>query len=151
MTFTVTPLFGSEFQESASRFAKDAEVESSVLINPNQKRQYRDQKWKEMIELGWPACLIPEADGGLDGSLLDFCALLEGTATYALPLPLSSGMGLPAILLAPLSFSEKTSLLSSMADGSIRVQLIYQPLDPFLKQMSHEMTLRISQTAGTNV
>ena len=151
MTFTVTPLFGSEFQESASRFAKDAEVESSGLLNADQKRHHLDQKWKEMIELGWSACLIPEAEGGLDGSLLDFCALLEGTATHALPLPLSSGMGLPAILLAPLSFKEKSSLLSAMADGSIRPQLIYQPLDPFLKQMSHEMTLKIIQSAGSCV
>ncbi len=151
MTFTVTPIFGSEFQESASRFAKDAEIESSGLLNAAQKRQQRDQKWKEMIALGWSACLIPEADGGLDGSLLDFCALLEGTATHALPQPLISGMGLPAILLAPLSFKDKSSLLSSMADGSIRPQLIYQPLDPFLKQMSHEMTLKIIQTAETCV
>jgi alkylation response protein AidB-like acyl-CoA dehydrogenase len=104
-----------------------------------------------MIALGWSACLIPEADGGLDGSLLDFCALLEGTATHALPLPLSSGMGLPAILLEPLSFKEKSSLLSSMAEGSIRLQLIYQPLDPFLKQMSHEMTLKIIQIADACV
>ena len=145
MTFTVTPLFGSEFQESASRFAKDAEIEGSGLLSADQKRQHRDQKWKEMIALGWSACLIPEIDGGLGGSLLDFCALLEGTATHALPLPLSSGMGLPTILLEPLSFKEKSSLLSSMAEGSIRLQLIYQPLDPFLKQMSHEMTLKIIQ------
>lgn len=151
MTFTVTPLFGSEFQESASRFAKDAEIESSGLHNADQKRLFRDQKWKETIALGWSACLIPEADGGLGGSLLDFCALLEGTATHALPLPLSSGMGLPALLLAPLSFKSKPSLLSSMADGSVRLQLIYQPIDPFLIQMSHELTLKINKTSSSNV
>jgi len=83
--------------------------------------------------LGWAACLIPENAGGLGGTLLDFCALLEGTATHALPLPLGTGMGLPAILLEPLNIKDKSSLLSSMADGSIHIQLIYQPLDPFFK------------------
>lgn len=148
MTFTVTPLFRSEFQEAAARFAKDAETGTSGLLSADRKRRLRDQKWLETIELGWSACLIPEAAGGLGGSLLDFCALLEGTATHALPLPLSSGMGLPAILLAPLNFKDKSSLLSSMADGSTRLQLIYQPLDPFLKKMSHEMTLNISESSS---
>ncbi len=151
MTFTATPIFGSEFQESASRFAKDAEHEISSLHTSDQKRQFREKKWKECIELGWAACLIPENAGGLGGTLLDFCALLEGTATHALPLPLGTGMGLPAILLEPLNIKDKSSLLSSMADGSIHIQLIYQPLDPFLKQMSHEMTLNITQQGNLQI
>lgn len=146
MTFTATPLFGSEFQESASRFAKDVELESTNLLTAEHKRLFREKKWKESIELGWAACLIPESDGGLGGNLLDFCALLEGTATHALPLPYSTGMGLPVLLIEPLALANKSSLLASVAEGSTRLQLIHQPLDPFLKQMSHEMTLHIQKT-----
>ena len=143
MTFTVKPLFGSEFQESAARFSKDADLESILLKAPHDKKQFRKKKWKEALNLGWAACLIPEAEGGLGGSVLDFCALLEGTAQYALPLPLSTGMGLPAILLSSLSFPNKSELMSAMADGTVRLQPIFQPLDPFLRQMSHELTLQI--------
>jgi len=151
MMFTVTPIFDSEFHAAASRFAKDAEIENSGLQRADDKKRFHEKKWRETIDLGWPACLIPEEDGGLGGTVIDFCALLEGTATHALPLSLSAGMGLPAILLSALDFQNKASLLSSMAEGSVRLQPIYQPLDPFLKQMSHEMTLRIKTASNATV
>lgn len=143
MTFTVKPLFGSEFQESAARFSKDADLASASFQGALEQRQFREHKWKEAIELGWAACLITEENGGLGGTLLDFCALLEGTAQYALPLPISTGMGLPALLLASLNFDGKPALLGAMADGTVRLQPIFQPLDPFVQQMSQDMTLRI--------
>jgi len=143
MTFTVKPLFGSEFQESAARFSKDADLANSQTHLASDTRKFREKKWKEAIELGWAACLITEADGGLGGTILDFCALLEGTAQYALPLPISAGFGLPALLLSSLNFDGKQALLGAMADGTVRLQPIFQPLDPFMQQMSHDMTLRI--------
>ncbi|MDO9023958.1 acyl-CoA dehydrogenase family protein [Zwartia sp.] len=143
MTFTVKPLFGSEFQESAARFAKDADLASSAIHEASGKRSFREKKWKEAIDLGWAACLISEADGGLGGTLLDFCALLEGTAQYALPLPVSTGLGLPALLLSSLNFEGKQALLGAIADGTVRLQPIFQPLDPFMQQMSRDMTLSI--------
>lgn len=149
--FTVTPIFESEFHDSASRFAKDAEIENSGLHHAEDKKRFHEKKWRETIDLGWSACLIPEEYGGLGGTVLDFCALLEGTATHALPLPLSTGLGLPTILLSVLDFKNKASLLSSIAEGSVRLQPIYQPLDPFLKQMSHEMTLRIETASNAIV
>jgi alkylation response protein AidB-like acyl-CoA dehydrogenase len=149
--FTVTPIFDSEFHDSASRFAKDAEIENSGLQQAEDKKRFHEKKWRETIDLGWPACLIPAEDGGLGGTVIDFCALLEGTATHALPLSLSAGMGLPAILLSALNFENKASLLSAMAEGSVRLQPIYQPLDPFLKQMSHEMTLQIKTVSNATV
>lgn len=147
MTFTVKPLFGSEFQESAARFAKDADLANTSLHTPTDKQRFHEEKWKAAIELGWAACLISEEEGGLGGTLLDFCALLEGTAQYALPLPVSAGFGLPALLLSSLSFAGKEALLGAMADGTIRLQPIFQPLDPFTQQMSQNMTLSI-QTSG---
>lgn len=149
--FTVTPIFNSEFHDSASRFAKDAEIENSGLHHAEDKKRFHEKKWRETIDLGWSACLIPEEYGGLGGTVLDFCALLEGTATHALPLPLSTGLGLPTILLSALDFKNKASLLSAIAEGSVRLQPIYQPLDPFLKQMSHEMTLRIETVSNAIV
>lgn len=151
MIFTVTPIFDSEFHASASRFARDAEIENSGLQQADRKKLFREKKWRETIDLGWPACLISEEYGGLGGTVLDFCALLEGTATHALPLSLSTGMGLPAVLLSALHFKDKASLLSAMAEGSVRLHPISQPLDPFLKNMSHEMTLRIKAVSNSIV
>lgn len=147
MTFTVKPLFASEFQDSAARFSKDVDIANIALHAVEDKRRYREEKWKEAIDLGWAACLISEADGGLGGSLMDFCSLLEGTAQYALPLPVSTGFGLPALLLSSLSFDGKQALLGAMADGTIRLQPIFQPLDPYMRQMSQDMTLTMQTSS----
>ena len=35
------------------------------------------QRWREFADMGWLALPLPEADGGLGGSLTDLCVLAE--------------------------------------------------------------------------
>jgi len=60
MTFTATPIFGSEFQESASRFAKDAEHEISSLHTSDQKRQFREKNGKNALNWAGQRASFPK-------------------------------------------------------------------------------------------
>ena len=148
MTFIVKPIFESEFRDAALVFAKDADSDAVTAAEPSERVELRRAKWNEALELGWAACLIPEAFGGLGGAVTDFCSLLEGASHYALPLPVSSGMGLPAVLLSTLQFAGKESLLAGMADGSVRIQPVWRSLDPYCKQLDEQTSLFAQPSAG---
>ena len=148
MTFIVKPIFESEFRDAALVFAKDADSDAVAAAEPSERVDLRRAKWDEALELGWAACLIPEAFGGLGGAVTDFCSLLEGASHYALPLPVSSGMGLPAVLLSTLQFAGKESLLAGMADGAVRIQPVWRSLDPYCKQLDEQTSLFAQPNAG---
>ena len=149
MTFIVKPIFESEFRDAAMRFAKDADTHASGVTDLGQKLELRRAKWSEALELGWAACLVPEAYGGLGGTTIDFCALLEGVSHYALPLPVCSGMGLPAVLLSEVTFSGKEALLTAISNGSIRLQPVWRSLDPYCKLLDEETSLS-AQSSSAN-
>jgi len=149
MTFIVKPIFESEFRDAAMRFAKDADTHASGVTDLGQKLELRRAKWSEALELGWAACLVSEAYGGLGGTAIDFCALLEGVSHYALPLPVCSGMGLPAVLLSDVMFSGKEALLTAISNGSVRLQPVWRSLDPYCKLLDEETTLS-AQSSSTN-
>ncbi len=148
MTFIVKPIFESEFRDAALRFAKDADADSVGTTAMVQCVDQRRKKWREALELGWAACLVPEDLGGLGGTALDFCALLEGVSHYALPLPICSGMGLPAVLLSELEFAGKEVLLADMASGVVRIQPVWRSLDRYCKELDTQTNLRMEATAA---
>ena len=43
--------------------------------------------WKRLVELGWTALLVPEANGGVGGSFVDLLVVLEETGRALLPGP----------------------------------------------------------------
>lgn len=149
MTFTVKPIFDSEFRDVALRFAEDADAASVGANDIAQSVAQRRTKWSEALDLGWAACLIPESLGGLGGTTLDFCALLEGVSHYALPLPVCSGMGLPAVLLSELEFLGKEALLADMARGVVRIQPVWRSLDRYCKELDTQTNLRMEATAAS--
>src|SRR5690606_10550471 len=66
--------------------------------------------------------------GGLGGSLTDFCSLLEAASRHALRLPVASGFGIPAILLGALQNTSVQPMLASIAQGEMNIQPVV--LDP---------------------
>ncbi|MFM7009955.1 MAG: acyl-CoA dehydrogenase family protein [Betaproteobacteria bacterium] len=148
MTFTVKPIFDSEFRDAALRFAKDADADSVGTNDIAQSVAQRRAKWSEALDLGWAACLVPERLGGLGGTALDFCGLLEGVSHYALPLPVCSGMGLPALLLSEVEFAGKDALLADMAAGVVRIQPVWRSLDRYCKDLDTQANLRMEGTAA---
>ncbi len=80
------------------------------------------ERWAEFAEMGWLALPLPEADGGLGGSLADMCVLAQemGRALVVEPW-LASGV-LAATLLANAGTAEQRSTwLPALAAGEKRI------------------------------
>ncbi|MDM7998926.1 MAG: acyl-CoA dehydrogenase family protein [Dehalococcoidia bacterium] len=81
---------------------------------------YSEEMWRKMAQLGWLGLVLPEAYGGLGGSLLDLAVLLEemGRATAPSPIFSTIVMGVLPILEAGTD-EQKKRLLTGVANGEI--------------------------------
>lgn len=81
---------------------------------------YSPEMWKKMAELGWLGLMIPEAYGGVGGSLVDLAVLLEEVGRATAPTPFFSTvvMGVLPILEAGTE-DQKKRLLTAVASGEI--------------------------------
>ncbi len=81
---------------------------------------YSPEMWRKMADLGWLGLILPEAYGGVGGSLLDLAVLLEevGRATTPSPLFSTMVMGVLPILEAGTD-QQKKHLLTGVANGDI--------------------------------
>ncbi len=81
---------------------------------------YSPEMWKKMADLGWLGLILPEAYGGVGGSLLDLAVLLEevGRATAPSPIFSTMVMGVLPILEAGTD-EQKKHLLTGVANGEI--------------------------------
>jgi len=81
---------------------------------------YSPEMWKKMAGLGWLGLILPEAYGGVGGSLLDLAVLLEevGRATFPGPMFSTMVMGVLPILEAGTD-QQKKHLLTGVANGEI--------------------------------
>ena len=122
MSFEAKTLFESDFAESAQRFARDMGQEMGDAKLTATTHAMFESRWRQAIDQGWQACLIPESLGGLGGSLTDFCALLEAASRSALRLPVATGFGVPAILLRSLDNEPANVLMQSIASGQTCLQ-----------------------------
>lgn len=85
---------------------------------------YERNAWNEMVEMGWPAVLVPGEYGGVDFGCLSLGLILEqtGRTLTASPLLASALMGASAFSLGG-SEAQKSEWLPSIADGSVIVTL----------------------------
>lgn len=86
-------------------------------------------RWQEFAELGWLALPVPEAHGGLGGSLADLCVLAEELGRGLSDQPFVASSVLAGMLLAdvaPPALSD--AWLGALADGSKRVA--FAPWEP---------------------
>lgn len=88
------------------------------------------QKWREFGELGWLGVALPEADGGLGGSLRDVCIVAEELGRGAINEPFVASGVAPCVLLAEIaSEAVKQAWLPGLIDGSRRLALACLPFD----------------------
>lgn len=81
-------------------------------------------KWAEMADLGWMALPVPEAFGGLSGSMADICALAEEQGREVLNAPYIASAVLAGMLLADVApQGVREDWLPALADGSKRLAL----------------------------
>ena len=79
-------------------------------------------RWREFAEMGWLALAIPEADGGLGGTLSDMCAVAEelGHALIVEPL-VACGVTAAVLLDATADAAQRRRWLPALGAGAKRI------------------------------
>lgn len=114
----------TEEQEMLRKMARDFLTnecpKSLVRAMEEDERGYSPELWRKTAELGWPGLAFPEAYGGMGGSFLDLCVLLEEMGRALLPGPFFSTVvlgGLP--LLAAGTEAQKKEFLPRLSRGEL--------------------------------
>jgi acyl-CoA dehydrogenase len=81
-----------EMLRAAARRFLDAECPPSFVRRMmDDPTGHAPALWKRLVQLGWTALLVPEADGGLGGSFVDLLVVLQETGRTLLPGPFRDG------------------------------------------------------------
>jgi butyryl-CoA dehydrogenase len=97
---------------------------SKPLPHNTDNRIHDVAKWSEMAALGWLALPVPEAYGGLGGSMADICALAEELGRGMVNEPYIASAVLAGMLLADVAPQVvRDEWLPTLADGSKRLAL----------------------------
>jgi alkylation response protein AidB-like acyl-CoA dehydrogenase len=84
------------------------------------ERGYPQKLWDQMVDLGWTGVMIPEKYGGIGGSYLDLCILLEAMGEVCCPGPFFSTVVLGGLtLLSAGTEEQKRKYLPRIADGDL--------------------------------
>jgi alkylation response protein AidB-like acyl-CoA dehydrogenase len=106
-----------QLRESARRFLDDrcpiTETRKLMLAD----EAFSPELWAEITELGWPAILVPEAQGGLGLHWLEMAVLLEETGRTLAPSPLLATALATAAILDGGSESARDRWLPGIAAG----------------------------------
>ncbi len=81
------------------------------------KRSYDAELWKELVDQGWTALVIPEEHGGLGMTRTDLCVLAEELGRVLAPVPFASTVYLFAEALMIAGNDGQKSKLSAIATG----------------------------------
>ncbi len=77
---------------------------------------FRRPAWNRMAELGWPAVIVDESDGGTGGALSDLVVLAEELGRAAASTPLLASVALGAL---PMSWSAAGTARTRYLDGLV--------------------------------
>lgn len=127
MSFTATPMFPGDFQDSAARLA--ASVKPSEARHGNSA----SDPWQQMLALGWQAVLVPEESGGAGGTLAELASIIEATARHALTAPLIDRCAVaPSVLAAARTSSHARACLEAVAAGEASACPVLEGATPHL-------------------
>lgn len=117
MPFAPAPIFPGDAHEMARRLAEG--VAAELLQAPDTAAEVvcLQAAWSRVVQLGWPATLVPEEAGGAGGRIEDLAALADGAGLAALPLPLAAACAVAPYLLA---IVPGHPLLAEIAAGTAR-------------------------------
>ncbi len=85
--------------------------------------------WAKIADLGWPALLVDEDNGGLGLGMFDLAVLMEETGRHLIPGTLHASGVLAALALETLGDDDaKQRYLPDLADGSLKATVgVYEP------------------------
>ena len=109
MAFTASPLFPGDLYDTSLRLTASK----------------ADGKWQQMLGLGWQGVIVPEAAGGVDGTLADLAAIIEAAARQAIAAPLIDRCAVAPTLLSALAGQPAVrDLLDAIAMGEASVATV---------------------------
>ncbi len=107
-------------KRSAQGFLKKECPPSLLREMKDDERGYPQKLWDQMVDLGWTGVMIPEKYGGIGGSYLDLCILLEAMGEVCCPGPFFSTVVLGGLtLLSAGTEEQKGKYLPRIADGDL--------------------------------
>ena len=104
-----TQLFPGMLLDAADRFAQDpAATQDFAGTDP-------------IREMGWACTVVPEASGGVGGTLADLGSIVEGLATHGLHLPVVETCAVAPLLLQAAAPETAARWLEAVCEGSAKV------------------------------
>jgi alkylation response protein AidB-like acyl-CoA dehydrogenase len=84
------------------------------------ERGFTDEQWAAIAELGWPALIVPEDDGGLGLGVVALSVLMEQLGYALAPLPLLSTVAAALVIGAAGDDAQRAQWLPGLAEGERR-------------------------------
>jgi alkylation response protein AidB-like acyl-CoA dehydrogenase len=111
----------------ASRYPAE-EVRRLAL---DDERGFTDEQWRAIAELGWPALVVPEDDGGLGLGVVELTVIQEQLGYALAPTPLLSTVAAALAIGAAGSPEQRAEWLPAIAEGERRgtVAPLYSALE----------------------
>ncbi|MFT6653294.1 MAG: acyl-CoA dehydrogenase [Marinomonas primoryensis] len=135
-------------QESAKRFFGDQSPVSSFrqVRDESIPLGYQEHVWLQMVELGFPATLVPEIYGGMGLGMAEMGCLLEEVGRNLSPSPLFATAFLCAKAISLwASEAQKGEWLSAISAGGIRLALAF---DEDNHHRGGEVMARVEEVEG---
>jgi len=106
-----------ELRRTVRSFLERESPPAYVRSMIDDERGFTDPVWNRMVELGWPALVVPEACGGLGLGLVDLVVVMEEMGRVPFPGPYLSSAVLATLAASRLGLDD---LLRSLASGATR-------------------------------
>jgi len=112
-----------ELRATARRFLADRSPASHVRQMIEDEAGITPELWSRLVEMGWPAILVPEAQGGLGLGLVDMIVVLEEMGRVPFPGPFLSSSVFATLAVARLGIGELAGdLASGVRRGTIALE-----------------------------
>lgn len=82
-----------------------------------------DGHWQSLAEMGWLGLTVPEEFGGMGGTVLDACLVVEALSEYLNPLPFLGNALIAALALQRVEGARYDEDLAALAAGTRRLSL----------------------------
>ena len=106
-----------DLRRAVRSFLERQSPPSYVRAMTEDDRGITDDVWNQLVELGWPALLVPEANGGLGLGLVDMVVVMEEMGRVPFPGPYLSSSVFATLAATHLGLSDQ---LASLASGATR-------------------------------
>jgi alkylation response protein AidB-like acyl-CoA dehydrogenase len=116
MDFTFSP-DQDGLRRSVREFLQRESPPSYMRAMIEDERGFTDAVWDKVVDLGWPALLVPEEDGGLGLGLVDLVVVLEEMGRVPFPGPYVSSSVFATLAARHLGLRDQ---LASLASGATR-------------------------------